>query len=367
MTSRPDKALIDRFAFAKPLVHSIEADGWESWTDVRKYVKERCVKLPGAVQPKTQAHLSVLIDNVCKASGGNFLVAQETLNELQSGSITVEQLLARPKRSVPQTLTEYYREFFERQLKAAAADWTEVWRAQYRPLFEVLIAQDSPLTESRWCSAVQLLVGQKRGTIEFSRQLKVLQHFLHASSGLSGWSLYHKSLADWLVTNDAADDFAIDVKAGHRALAALELFEGATSFRLSENKVNELMRAVGCSVVPELDPLQRRHPSQWRLSAVFEHTAHAGASSGLWFRALEELLRQPETDQLVFDLSDLSKSRSLFFDFMRVRAGFQDLHRPVCSFCPVCFFFQTSTRLPTFRLTPTELVAKDFAEALRVR
>jgi hypothetical protein len=144
-------------------------------------------------------------------------------------------------------------------------------------------------------------------------------------------SLYHKSLADWLVTNDSAEDFAIDVRAGHRALAALELFEGATSFHLSENKVSELMRTIGC-MIPERDLQQKSH-TRWRLSGIFEHLAHAGVTSGSWFGALEELLRQTENDELVVDLSDFRKSRSLYFEFMGVRAGFQDVHRPVCFSC----------------------------------
>eukprot|EP01047_Picozoa_sp_COSAG01_P039981 COSAG01_NODE_3334_length_6237_cov_11.105246_1_plen_1421_part_00 len=196
----PLKAHVDEMAEAEP---QPEASGAEC---------------EGAAQPVTfhcHAAAHPYFKALVERSGGNFLYAATTLDDVEAGMGDLVDV-----GSLPTRLDELFLHFFERLFEGAGGDRY----MRVRPVFEAIAASEGGVTEAELLKCMRVC----EPTAE-ERVLKValqgVRQFLKGATQSSSKQqllvCYHLSFAEWLEAED--NDYVITVESGHRTLAIVQL------------------------------------------------------------------------------------------------------------------------------------------------
>jgi hypothetical protein len=182
----------------RPLAHVIHISKEDSAGDITGYIEHRAKQSTVPLTPDDKQH-------VVEKAAGNFLCVKLVLDGLFAGTYRMADI-----RRLPPGLAGFYSADFSRLFGAARM---EAYLRQARPLLAVAVAAQDDLSADALGSAAALEPD------DVHAELRRLAAYL--SQRNARYSVFHKSLSDWLCDRSCADDFAVNVKDGHAALAAL--------------------------------------------------------------------------------------------------------------------------------------------------
>lgn len=304
----------------------LRADDDRNLDDLDAYIRTRLAssrlqaELRRAAAAGSTHDLALFADkavDVLKArSGGNFLYVRQALDGLEQPPddqgrrpFSLERL-----DDLPMGLTGMYELFFRRQFGRTAERYGDV-----KAILEVACAAREPMTADLLASSAGLDVRR-----EFPQRWRSLAPYLPARMGTRGetaYSPFHKSLIDWLTSEDTVrnSDFGILAEEGHT--------------RLADQGWQEYQRGV-----ESLSDYQLRHLPH-HLMATYRQQDFLTLLTD--FEYLQRRVRAGQVFELVLDLlaatgvfSDVQKqSLDLWYSFVRANAPFLSQH-------PECFFQQ---------------------------
>ena len=154
-----------------------------------------------------QQFVAIIRDN----SEGNFLYVRYVLQMMldRQGPITPESLAA-----VPAGLDAIYLEFVQRLVPAGV----QAWHSEYGKVLGVLAVGQVPLTEDQIANFTALPPTATRVALWKMRELLETDESRPASQRV--YSLYHRSLADFLLDRDRAEEYWLDDVAMHKLVTA---------------------------------------------------------------------------------------------------------------------------------------------------
>jgi WD40 repeat protein/ribosomal protein L37AE/L43A len=205
-TTRKDPAVLDRLRGLR--AQTLDAQDPRNRDDLARFLDQR-LRLPQLAAMLAAARLSPTkaTEQLLDKSAGNFLYLKQVLAGLETGEVDFAGL-----DQLPPGLVGWYLRFFERHFPDAAS------YTGSREVLAVLVAAQQLLSREEIASAVRL-----GPDVSLARVLRQLASFLHerpGPAGTLGFTLYHKSLADWLT--DASLDGSlhhIGLEPGHARLA----------------------------------------------------------------------------------------------------------------------------------------------------
>ncbi len=205
-TTRKEPAVLDRLRGLR--AQTIDAQDPRNRDDLARFLDRR-LQSPNLTALLTGARLSPAqaSERLLDKSAGNFLYLKQVLAGLETGEVDFADL-----DQLPPGLVGWYLRFFERHFPDAAS-YTGA-----REVLAVLVSAQQPLSREEIARAVRL-----GPDVSLARVLRQLASFLHerpGPAGTLGFTLYHKSLADWLT--DASLDGSlhhIGLEPGHARLA----------------------------------------------------------------------------------------------------------------------------------------------------
>jgi hypothetical protein len=200
-TSRRDAGVLNRLG--GPRLRRIEARDERNLDDINRYIRERLDSGPLAAELARQgAAIADVAAALQRQSDGSFLYARQALQ-----AIAREQLDLNDLQALPLGLGGLYARFFTRS-------WpNETSYAPVRRALEAMLAARQPLSEVQIAAIAGL-----QGTRQLATVMESLTGYL--ARGDDGVTLYHKSLADWLVDRTMVDGrYAVDRAAGNARLA----------------------------------------------------------------------------------------------------------------------------------------------------
>jgi hypothetical protein len=206
LTTRPDSTVMARFALGGVRKQQLDASEARNHLNLEAYVTRRLATFPDSILPtRSRAHAKdVLLDK----ADGNFLFVRMTLDGLSNPDgqgVSLDEI----GRFPPGVGGLYHAMFRKRfgNLRGREEDRRR-YIEEIRPVLDVLVAAMDPVPETLLLTAAGVDASALYGT---------LSQFLHR--GDRGISLFHKSLADWLVDGASSAEFVADSWAGHRRLA----------------------------------------------------------------------------------------------------------------------------------------------------
>jgi len=201
-TSQPDRRVLRHFP--PEAVRALDARSDENLADVRRYVglrvqqAELCRRLQAAeVEPQA------LVERLVALSTGNFLYTRVVLNDICAGQQSLDDLQA-----LPPGLDSVYHAFLRRFTPGE-------WEERYQPMFGVLAVAQEPITEAQWTDFTGLTRTRVR------QGLGHLLPFLDAADGGAGaktYTLFHRSLRDYLIDGERSGEFWCVPEDGHGAI-----------------------------------------------------------------------------------------------------------------------------------------------------
>ncbi|MBP8304021.1 MAG: tetratricopeptide repeat protein, partial [Phycisphaerae bacterium] len=205
-TPRKDRAVLDSLRGLR--ARSLDAQDPRNLEDLDQYIRARC-ESPALRQRLAACHQSPEL--VCRIlhdkSQGNFLYAQQTLQGIERDLYDVGRLDA-----LPPGLAGLYQMFFARQYPDETA------YVPIRRVLEVVLAAEEPPT----CEMLAKATGLE-GETELPAVLRRLSPYLpqcQTEGGERGYTLYHRSLANWLTNVDERGSlYYVSRARGHKALA----------------------------------------------------------------------------------------------------------------------------------------------------
>ena len=272
------------------------------------------------------------VDVLKTRSGGNFLYVRQALDGLEQPPddegrrpFSLERL-----EELPTGLTGMYELFFRRQFGSKGERYREV-----KSILEVVCAAREPVGAELLAAAASLDVRR-----EFPTQWRTLAQFLPARSGPKGepvYSPFHKSLADWLTSDDTVrnSEFGILAEEGHTRLADqgwqeylrdVESLSGYQLRHLPHHLMATYRQQDFLTLLTDFDYLQRRVAA----GQIFELVLDLLAAAGVFTDAQKQN----------FDL---------WYSFVRSNAPFLAQH-------PECFFQQAFNEP---RDSPVSLAAQE--------
>jgi WD40 repeat protein len=177
--------------------------------DIRQFLQRRLAETPlhdkASVSSKTD---EAIIKQLLKASEGNFLFVVMTLQAIQRGQLTFDQI-----EDLPPGLGSLYHVFFDRLFEYAGVDFSPS-----RDILEAVVAAREPLTREQ--------IGAVTGmdfALELPPQLARLAPFVPVRD--RRYALFHKSFFEWLTGWDATQDqpvagpYSVSLKRGYERVA----------------------------------------------------------------------------------------------------------------------------------------------------
>jgi hypothetical protein len=155
-------------------------------------------------------------------SEGNFLYVRYLLRMMldRPGSITLESIAA-----VPTGLDDIYFEYMRRLDPAGP----QAWHGEYGKVLGILAVAQAPLSEDQIAAIAVLSPAVIRGALHKLREVLEADEGRPASQ--REYSLYHRSLADFLLDRDRAEDYWLDDVSQHRLVAEHYLASGTDGWR----------------------------------------------------------------------------------------------------------------------------------------
>lgn len=217
LTTRPDPGILGQFETWEIPYLLLAADERKNREDIRLFVSQQVLDSPALQEQAREARLSSLAfeEHIVEASGGNFLYLTWLLPAIARGE-RLEYLTSPPK-----DLYEIYLEYL--RTRVIFKDVQGTWRQLYRPLLAALVVAREALS-IRQLSAFSALSEQMVQDALFD-----LSQFLDPVSAERGeHTLYHQSLADFLVSQEEAQEFWIDDSAANERIVTtyLEQYAG---------------------------------------------------------------------------------------------------------------------------------------------
>jgi tetratricopeptide (TPR) repeat protein len=197
-TSRAEEGVLARI---RDLDHiELECDQLENREDIRKYIGARLANNPSKVDnlESATAQLEAL-------AAGNFLIAKMALDAIDDNVMSPEDL----SRLAP-GLVSFFQGMFRGRFPDVAA-----FQQQYAPLLRALVAARAPLP---FPLLHQIAGGSAEGVADLLDDLRSCLRV----SGLgeeSRYSIFHRSLSDWLASHESAGRYWCRLHGGHEALA----------------------------------------------------------------------------------------------------------------------------------------------------
>lgn len=205
LTCRPEDAVLRHFDDRSIPYLRLDARSPENQADLHSYVSQR---LDGDVSlqmrlREQQMSRAEFVDQIMRASQGNFLYVIWLLPAIASGAQSFGTLSA-----LPEGLAGIYGDFLRTRLVGRDIN---LWRERYRPLLAFLTAAQAPLT----AADLEHFTGLDTQTVY--DLLRDLRQFLDPSlMSEDRYRLYHQSVADFLSSKSAAEEFWIDLAPVHR-------------------------------------------------------------------------------------------------------------------------------------------------------
>jgi tetratricopeptide (TPR) repeat protein len=201
-TSRPEEEVMRRI----PALSGFElnCNRPDNLADVSAYIVSRLSS--GPVEGRVGAAAEIR-EQLEKLSAGNFLYAKMALDALADGAMTAEDI-----SRLSTGLVQFFREMFRRRFPDS-----DFYQQAHAPLLRALVAARAPLSFPLLCE----IAGGEAETV-FDR-LDELRSCLRVT-GLgesASYSIFHRSLADWLADREAAGRYWCRIKGGHEALALI--------------------------------------------------------------------------------------------------------------------------------------------------
>ena len=214
ISSRKEHAVVSRFRDFG--IFEPSAFEESNLADLKLYARDWLQRLsdsgslPGADLERAFASVST-------ASGGSFLYLKQLERAVEEGVIQARDLLSTDL--LPPSLGKMYRRWFEKKFA-----FCEAYESEARPLLELMVAAREPIP----VSLVEIVLNWEK------RKRKRTEEKLGSLIRNEGGRLhfFHKSLADWLLDEDAAgSDWMVEEKDGHCKFAG-ELLKTWKSWQL---------------------------------------------------------------------------------------------------------------------------------------
>ena len=197
-TTRPEQILLNQFEDMYLLKDL--ADTPENERDLNNYLCRRLVPLSS--QFPLEENKQIVMKKIESLSEGNFLYAKKVLDALENGIFTAADI---GERLTP-GLSRFYNTIFNKQFPNKH-EYSEV----YKPILSILVAARDPLPIEIIERACDVTPEQLFGLRIFLRTAGVEEN--------SSYTLYHKSLKDWLTNKQKAMIFYIHNNEGDRLLS----------------------------------------------------------------------------------------------------------------------------------------------------
>ncbi|XP_020912149.2 uncharacterized protein LOC110249911 [Exaiptasia diaphana] len=209
-TTRNDSKVVKRFpqSLAKQL--HINTSDPRNLEDIAFYIDRNLYPRMNFID-KIRSYLTLssrdssntkLSDNLVKISQGNFLFAELLVKYIKFDS----QISSR----MPQSLEGVYERYFRRVFP------TRESFKDIRGVLEILVASTKPFRMDKIFKTIKLQ-SPDLDYMYFSKDLESLSYFLRYSRD-NKISLFHKSLMEWLVSDENKSIYVVSKKAGHRKL-----------------------------------------------------------------------------------------------------------------------------------------------------
>jgi len=195
VTTRPEPDTINMLARFNP-VSFIQPD--ENLADMRNFLQKR-------LKHDNKAVLEKAIETIIAKSEGNFLYASAICDEIDNNCYSIEQ----PKE-FPFKLADLFSKSFEKRFG------TDEYATHIAPVLEALITAFEPLS----FEYLSILLNIPKTELNRTFILK-MGSFCNTQDNLV--QLFHKSLADWLVSREEAIFFYIDGEEAIQAMAQKQL------------------------------------------------------------------------------------------------------------------------------------------------
>jgi hypothetical protein len=212
LTSRPEAEVLQLFEHKLVL----SAEGRENQADLQAYVHARLAQSSIGAN-LASGRLQAIEQQILDRCEGNFLIAQVTLDELDAGRMTPEQV-----ESLPTGLGALYAGYFQRRFT------TKESFAPVRAVLEIVMGAFEPVPDE----FIARVLGV--GTRRVAESLQALGSLLPRQGPQGVRVPFHKSLLDWLESLEPGTKFACSRETGMERLAqALESveFDGVYSLR----------------------------------------------------------------------------------------------------------------------------------------
>ncbi|HPG84427.1 MAG TPA: TIR domain-containing protein [bacterium] len=209
VTSRPEPETISSLQSLNPYV-------------LDTHLPENLEDLAAFLRAQIPAINQVQLDEILSRSEGVFLYVRHVCEGLQAGTLSLDRLDA-----FPRGLGDVYQQFFNRQFPDL-----NYYEESIAPLLQPVFAANTPLT----LGFLKQLVGISSET-ELGRRLNRLGSLFPASGESDSDTLrpFHRTLCDWITNRDAAGDYMIALKDGHRLLSE----EGWRQYQQQPEEMNE--------------------------------------------------------------------------------------------------------------------------------
>lgn len=225
VTTRPESDILRRLKLLDPERRHLSlgdpSSREESRRDILRYVTAAVAR-----QPQLRARIAPelgeagLIDRLCDKAEGNFLWTRLVL-EMLAGS--AEPVTGETLDRLPSKLNELYFEFIER----IARRNRDEWRAKHARLLGTLVVAREEM------SAAQLAKYSGLDAASVAEVIRDVSQLLDATDGAEPrYSLYHRSMADFLTDVRASQDYYIDPRAAHQRITTVWKTDGGDDYVL---------------------------------------------------------------------------------------------------------------------------------------
>jgi len=217
VTSRPESAVLRSFQRYDPFEISSHED--ENRRDMREYLKKA---LADELAGRDEDERKRILEGILQRSEDVFLYVACVCEEVKEGRLSLD----RPDE-FPRGLGGVYSHYFERQFPDVGK-----YKETIRPMLQIVLAS----RESFPLELLRRRYGMTRGAL--SDLLAELSSLFHVKerAGEKCLSVYHKTLADWLTTDERSLDYWISLEDGNEELAewGMELYRKAGANDLPE-------------------------------------------------------------------------------------------------------------------------------------
>ena len=275
-TTRNEPSVLQRLSGLRP--KRLDAADPRNLADLGAWIRHRLLEPTLAEQlVESRAIADRVVAALLEKSTGNFLYAVNALNGIERGFYSFAQLAA-----LPPGLDGLYLDFFRRLFGREGTAEGEAAYARARPLLQVLTAAIEPLSRAELAAASGLDAEEELPRL--LRQLAQLHVRRVRPNGEETIAFYHKSIADWLVSNPDGNAFAISPAKGRALLAgfcraALDTSRAEPCWYVRRHAVAHLLEAAdwdgATAALADLEFIEARAIAQ-ELPAMLVDYAAAG-------------------------------------------------------------------------------------------